>query len=74
VDTAGRATILIDMNWYSPLHLAHSVATLDQLSGGGVELGVAGGGPRRPPSATAWWCGANIAPTQDITTSKRSSG
>ena len=33
---------------HSPLHLAHSVATLDHLSGGRVELGVAGGGPRRP--------------------------
>ena len=32
----------------SPLHLAHSIATLDHLSGGRVELGVAGGGPRRP--------------------------
>jgi probable F420-dependent oxidoreductase len=35
----------------SPLHLAHSVATLDHLSGGRVELGVAGGGPRRPFAA-----------------------
>jgi alkanesulfonate monooxygenase SsuD/methylene tetrahydromethanopterin reductase-like flavin-dependent oxidoreductase (luciferase family) len=33
---------------HSPLHLAHSVATLDQLSGGRVELGVAAGGLRRP--------------------------
>jgi probable F420-dependent oxidoreductase len=32
----------------SPLHLAHSVATLDHLSGGRVELGVATGGSRRP--------------------------
>ena len=36
---------------HSPLHLAHSVATLDQISGGRVELGVAGGGPRRPFAA-----------------------
>jgi probable F420-dependent oxidoreductase len=36
---------------HSPLHLAHSVATLDHLSGGRVELGVAGGGPRRPFAA-----------------------
>ena len=35
----------------SPLHLAHSIATLDHLSGGRVELGVAGGGPRRPFAA-----------------------
>ena len=33
---------------HSPLHLAHAVATLDRLSGGRIELGVAGGGPRRP--------------------------
>jgi probable F420-dependent oxidoreductase len=33
---------------HSPLHLAHSIATLDHISGGRVELGVAGGGPRRP--------------------------
>jgi probable F420-dependent oxidoreductase len=36
---------------HSPLHLAHSVATLDQISGGRIELGVAGGGPRRPFAA-----------------------
>jgi probable F420-dependent oxidoreductase len=36
---------------HSPLHLAHAVATLDHLSGGRVELGVAGGGPRRPFAA-----------------------
>lgn len=35
----------------SPLHLAQAVATLDHLSGGRVELGVAGGGPRRPFAA-----------------------
>ena len=28
---------------------------------------------RTSSSAVAWWCGANIAPTQDITTSKLSS-
>jgi alkanesulfonate monooxygenase SsuD/methylene tetrahydromethanopterin reductase-like flavin-dependent oxidoreductase (luciferase family) len=36
---------------HSPLHLAQAVASLDHLSGGRVELGVAGGGYRRPFAA-----------------------
>ena len=40
----------------------------------GVQLIIADGAARRTTrtnsSAAAWWCGANIAPTQDITTSK----
>jgi hypothetical protein len=43
----------------------------------GVQLIIAivppGRVTRSSSSATAWWCGANIAPTQDSTTSKLSS-
>jgi alkanesulfonate monooxygenase SsuD/methylene tetrahydromethanopterin reductase-like flavin-dependent oxidoreductase (luciferase family) len=33
---------------HSPLHLAKAIASLDQMSGGRVEVGVGSGGPRRP--------------------------
>ena len=36
---------------HSPVHLAKSLATLDQLSGGRVEIGVGTGGPQRPFAA-----------------------
>src|SRR3984893_3044945 len=36
---------------HSPLHLAKSLSTLDQLSRGRIEMGVAIGGRRRMPSA-----------------------
>jgi probable F420-dependent oxidoreductase len=36
---------------YSPVHLAKSLSTLDQLSRGRVEIGVGTGGPRRPFAA-----------------------
>jgi alkanesulfonate monooxygenase SsuD/methylene tetrahydromethanopterin reductase-like flavin-dependent oxidoreductase (luciferase family) len=36
---------------HSPVHLANAIASLDQLSGGRVEVGVGSGGPRRPFSA-----------------------
>ena len=36
---------------HSPVHLAKSIASLDQMSGGRVEVGVGSGGPRRPFAA-----------------------
>jgi alkanesulfonate monooxygenase SsuD/methylene tetrahydromethanopterin reductase-like flavin-dependent oxidoreductase (luciferase family) len=36
---------------YSPVHLAKSISSLDQLSGGRVEVGLAGGGRDRPFAA-----------------------
>jgi alkanesulfonate monooxygenase SsuD/methylene tetrahydromethanopterin reductase-like flavin-dependent oxidoreductase (luciferase family) len=36
---------------HSPVHLAKSIASLDQISGGRVEVGVGSGGPRRPFAA-----------------------
>ena len=36
---------------HSPVHLAKAIASLDQMSGGRVEVGVGSGGPRRPFSA-----------------------
>jgi len=33
---------------HSPVHLARAIASLDQMSGGRVEIGVGSGGPRRP--------------------------
>jgi probable F420-dependent oxidoreductase len=36
---------------YSPVHLANSLSTLDQLSRGRIEIGVGTGGPRRPFAA-----------------------
>jgi len=36
---------------YSPVHLAKSLSTLDQLSGGRIDVGVGTGGPARPFAA-----------------------
>jgi alkanesulfonate monooxygenase SsuD/methylene tetrahydromethanopterin reductase-like flavin-dependent oxidoreductase (luciferase family) len=36
---------------HSPVHLANALASLDQMSGGRVEVGVGSGGPRRPFAA-----------------------
>src|SRR5205823_922907 len=36
---------------HNPVHLAKSVATLDQLSGGRIDMGIATGGPWRMFSA-----------------------
>lgn len=36
---------------HSPVHLAKDLASLDQISGGRVEVGVGSGGPRRPFAA-----------------------
>jgi probable F420-dependent oxidoreductase len=38
---------------HSPVHLAKALASVDQLSGGRVEVGVGSGGPRRPFAAFA---------------------
>jgi len=54
----GSAVLLTALR--SPIHLAKSVATLDQLSGGRIDLGVGlGGNPRiYPPSD----CPRRVAP------------
>src|SRR6201996_9162975 len=36
---------------HSPVHLANAITSLDQMSGGRVEVGVGSGGPRRPFAA-----------------------
>ncbi len=36
---------------HSPVHLANAIASLDQMSGGRVEVGVGSGGPRQPFAA-----------------------
>jgi len=36
---------------HSPVHFAKAIASLDQMSGGRIEVGVGSGGPRRPFAA-----------------------
>lgn len=47
-ETLRLGTAAIVSTVQSPLHLAKSIATLDHLSGGRVEVGLAGGGSYRP--------------------------
>jgi alkanesulfonate monooxygenase SsuD/methylene tetrahydromethanopterin reductase-like flavin-dependent oxidoreductase (luciferase family) len=52
---------------YSPVHLAKSISTLDQLSRGRVEVGVTTGGRFRPFSAFG------VEPSSFVTASPRGS-
>jgi alkanesulfonate monooxygenase SsuD/methylene tetrahydromethanopterin reductase-like flavin-dependent oxidoreductase (luciferase family) len=46
---------------YSPVHLAKSLSTLDQLSRGRIEIGVGTGGPGRPFAAFGVQAGRYVA-------------